>query len=522
MGLSDGTEENKKFDRLYICFKALKEGFLSGCRPIIGVDGCHLKGPHGGILLTAVGIDPNNCLYPIAYAVVGSETKQSWEWFLMLLKEDLHILRNDIYTFISDKQKGLLPAFENIFPGADNRFCVRHLHGNMKTAGWKGLAYKRALWAAARATTVHEFDKCITEIGEMNVKCKEWLIEKPAAQWSRSHFNPWPKYDILLNNLCESFNSSILDAREKPILTMLEWIREYLMTKLQQNRDRATKKWDGKRICPKIKKLLDKNMDSASDCIPVKSNDWNYEISCYDGSRFTVDLRAHTCSCRRDFVHSCYFVQTYLKVYEPAMMPMNSKEMWVKTGYIPPLPPSFGKKRGQPKKTRKPSAGEDGEDGKKMNKEKKKETKMKRQGWKVHCKFCGALGHNKKGCQWRKFAEEFPPDEEQQRSQPQVPDEVTQGDDVPVQEVDTQSQLIEQTVAATKPKLTARKRTGTKNKGIIITEPSRASPRKTTIAKSKNSAPRYPTTSGPQQFMNMPPSSKAKKSSKGGKITPSG
>ncbi|KAL0355333.1 UNVERIFIED_CONTAM: hypothetical protein Sradi_3980200 [Sesamum radiatum] len=201
MGLSDGTGETKKFDRFYICFKALKEGFLSGCRPIIGVDGCHLKGPHGGILLTAVEIDPNNCLYPIAYAVVGSETKQSWEWFLMLLKEDLHIPRNDIYTFISDKQKGLLPAFENIFPGADDRFCVRHLHGNMKTAGWKGLAYKRALWAAARATTVHEFDKCMTEIGEMDVKCKEWLIEKPAAQWSRSHFNPWPKCDILLNNL---------------------------------------------------------------------------------------------------------------------------------------------------------------------------------------------------------------------------------------------------------------------------------------------------------------------------------
>ncbi|KAL0358152.1 UNVERIFIED_CONTAM: hypothetical protein Scaly_1500900 [Sesamum calycinum] len=152
MELSDGTEENKKFDRIWVMFQA--------------------------------------------YAVVGSETKQSWEWFFMLLKEDLHILRNDIYTFISDKQKGLLPAFENIFPGVDNRFCIKRLHRNMKTTGWKGLAYKRALWAVARATTVHEFDKYITEIGEMDVKCKEWLIEKP-------------------------------------ILTMSQWIREYLMTKLQ-------------------------------------------------------------------------------------------------------------------------------------------------------------------------------------------------------------------------------------------------------------------------------------------------
>ncbi|KAK4394427.1 hypothetical protein Sango_1597000 [Sesamum angolense] len=36
-----------------------------------GVDGCHLKGPYGGVLLTVVSIDPNNNLYPLAYAVVS-------------------------------------------------------------------------------------------------------------------------------------------------------------------------------------------------------------------------------------------------------------------------------------------------------------------------------------------------------------------------------------------------------------------------------------------------------------------
>ncbi|KAL0436358.1 UNVERIFIED_CONTAM: hypothetical protein Sradi_0343700 [Sesamum radiatum] len=108
-------------------------------------------------------------------------------------------------------------------------------------------------------------------------------------------------------------------------------------------------------------------MEKAADCIPIKSNDWNYEISCYDGSRYTVDLRTHICSCRRwelcgipckhgmsaicaqmldpdDFVNSSYHVNTYYKVYEPAMMPMNSNRLWEKTGYIPPLPPHFGEK----------------------------------------------------------------------------------------------------------------------------------------------------------------------------------
>ncbi|KAL0435862.1 UNVERIFIED_CONTAM: hypothetical protein Sradi_0294100 [Sesamum radiatum] len=52
-----------RFNRLYVCFNALKQGFASGCRPIIGVDGCHLKGPYGGVLLTAVGIDPISNIY---------------------------------------------------------------------------------------------------------------------------------------------------------------------------------------------------------------------------------------------------------------------------------------------------------------------------------------------------------------------------------------------------------------------------------------------------------------------------
>ncbi|KAL0349650.1 UNVERIFIED_CONTAM: hypothetical protein Sradi_4114200 [Sesamum radiatum] len=91
----------------------------------------------------------------------------------------------------------------------------------------------------------------------------------------------------------------ILEARKKPILTMLEWIREYLMVKMQQNRDRATKRWGDKKICPKIKKIGDKNVDKAADCIPIKANDWNYEISCYDGARYTVNLVTHACSCRK-------------------------------------------------------------------------------------------------------------------------------------------------------------------------------------------------------------------------------
>ena len=55
------------------------------------MDGCHIKAKFGGQLLTAVGTDPNDCIYPIAIAVVEVELLATWKWFLQTLKEDLGI-----------------------------------------------------------------------------------------------------------------------------------------------------------------------------------------------------------------------------------------------------------------------------------------------------------------------------------------------------------------------------------------------------------------------------------------------
>lgn len=79
--------------------------FLEGGMPIIGLDGCFLKGVCKGQLLCAIGRDGNNQMYPIAWAVVQLETKASWGWFLTCLKHDLALGDGDKYTIISDMQK---------------------------------------------------------------------------------------------------------------------------------------------------------------------------------------------------------------------------------------------------------------------------------------------------------------------------------------------------------------------------------------------------------------------------------
>ncbi|KAL4355844.1 hypothetical protein AHAS_Ahas09G0027300 [Arachis hypogaea] len=66
-----------RFMRMYMCLNSVKQGFLNSCRPIIGVDGCHLKGDHGQQLLVAVGKDPNDNYFPIVVAAVEAETRDS-------------------------------------------------------------------------------------------------------------------------------------------------------------------------------------------------------------------------------------------------------------------------------------------------------------------------------------------------------------------------------------------------------------------------------------------------------------
>ena len=40
-------------------------GFVNGCRPLVRLDGCFLKGKFGGVCLAACALDGNNGMFPI-------------------------------------------------------------------------------------------------------------------------------------------------------------------------------------------------------------------------------------------------------------------------------------------------------------------------------------------------------------------------------------------------------------------------------------------------------------------------
>nr|KAJ0201834.1 hypothetical protein LSAT_V11C600317580 [Lactuca sativa] len=155
-----------------------------------GLYGCFLKGSLLGKILIVVGIDSNNGIYLIAYT-----------WFLEYLGDDLDLDASCNFTFVSDRQKGLIPSIEKVYPNEEHRWCLRYIDENMKLQ-WRGEEVKDHLWTCATRTNLSHFERAMKELAHSY---------------------------CLLNNMCEVFISKLEHGMGKPIITYLEYIRVYLM-----------------------------------------------------------------------------------------------------------------------------------------------------------------------------------------------------------------------------------------------------------------------------------------------------
>ncbi|XP_021730019.1 uncharacterized protein LOC110696989 [Chenopodium quinoa] len=283
----DGLEqiEPPLFLRMFIRLAPLRKGCLSSCRPLIGVDGCHLKGPYPSQILVAVGKDGNNNIYPIAWATAEIKNTETWVWFLESLMKALRDEDQGLgYTFISNRQKGLVEALHQVVPYADTRFCVRHIWANFKLQ-FSGSTFKELFWSEARAT--FDFEVVMESIRFLSKEAFEYLSDIPAKHWSRHAFSTHPKSNMLLNNICETFNAVMKEAKDKPILTQMEWLRRYVM---KRNND----KWDAyqkmeRKVVPYVKKLFQKIEPAARHCIVQLSRGDSYEVE-HNFDLVTVDL----------------------------------------------------------------------------------------------------------------------------------------------------------------------------------------------------------------------------------------
>ncbi|XP_065638809.1 uncharacterized protein LOC136071437 [Quercus suber] len=363
-----------KFKRMYVRFNAQKVGFLGGCRPFIGLDGCHIKHKFGGQILSATAKDANDNIFPVAMVVVELETRESWIEFLEIFADDIERPEELQLVFISDRQKGHIPAIETLFPTVEHRYCVKHIYNNFKV-DHKGLELKDALWRCAAATTVREFERCMQYIKDLDEKAYEYLANIAPTQWTRSHFTTRALTDCLVNNLSESFNAMILKSRDKPILAMLEQIRVRLITRLYTKRE-GIQKYAGK-LCPSIQDRLEKLKVENKPFSATLADSFLYEVG-------TIYTNIET---PEDYTHPCYFKETYMEIYKEVLPPMPGQLEWAETGQPIPLAPHIYKPPGRPPKQRKRASDEP-----------RNPYKASRLNRPIRCGKCKKEGHNSRGC----------------------------------------------------------------------------------------------------------------------------
>ena len=90
------------------------------------------------------------------------------------------------------------------------------------------------------------------------------LLHYERKTWCKTYFKEHAKSDIVENNMCETFNSWILAARHKSIITMLEEIRHKIMDRNVEMR-KFVDTWISE-ISPMASLVLEENKDYAKDC----------------------------------------------------------------------------------------------------------------------------------------------------------------------------------------------------------------------------------------------------------------
>ncbi|KAK8716525.1 hypothetical protein V6N13_043832 [Hibiscus sabdariffa] len=233
------------FFRIYVCFQALKQGWKGGC---------------------------NNQMFPIAWAVVEVECASSWRWFLKKLFTDLEHPTGEGITLMSDQQKGLVKVLVEDYPDTAYRMCARHL-----------------------STYIEEFDENLQKLEKLGPTSTEDLLQNLVQHWAKTYFSTTSTCDVVDYNMAEAFNAWILDARCKPIISLLEDSRVMVMSRLHVKRT-WTSKWRTN-ISPKALEKLEHNMEQSTHCRLVWNGDGGFEVQ-HGEDQHIVDMKQLKCTCR--------------------------------------------------------------------------------------------------------------------------------------------------------------------------------------------------------------------------------
>ncbi|KAK4838645.1 hypothetical protein QYF36_015314 [Acer negundo] len=180
----DVIADMKTMYGIQIMYRSSIRGFRRCIRPVIAVDGTHLKGRFGGTMFVATAQDGNEQVYPIAFGYGDSENNLSWEWFLECLRGALGNI--DDLVFISDRHPSIEAGISKVFPYATHTICCWHFGENMKKR-FHRKDVADIMNDAARSYSELKYNRHMEELRKLHKAAFDYAIAAGPHKWSRVH-----------------------------------------------------------------------------------------------------------------------------------------------------------------------------------------------------------------------------------------------------------------------------------------------------------------------------------------------
>ncbi|XP_019257745.1 PREDICTED: uncharacterized protein LOC109235958 [Nicotiana attenuata] len=193
-------------------------------RPIMVVDGCFLKAAYKGTILTASTQDGAGKILPLAYAIVDSENNKFWGWFFVQIKGTFGVREGT--CIVSDRNESIFNATKVVYPEVPHCICMFHLWQNVKCTFKKHHKQLKDIFFA-RAYTIEKFDYHMTEMCKIDPRVQPYLFEIGYERWSRA-YSKVKRSMVMTSNITESINAANKDARELPVMRLLEYMTNFL------------------------------------------------------------------------------------------------------------------------------------------------------------------------------------------------------------------------------------------------------------------------------------------------------
>ena len=125
-------------------------------------------------------------------------------------------------VFVTDQHKGIENALKVVYPNNYHDLCMYHISQNLKA---KKFASNDMIlppfYLAAKTYFPNKFDHYMADLGSISIRSVEYLQEIDGERWARSKF-PMTRYNILITNITKCMNAILKDARELPIIPLLD------------------------------------------------------------------------------------------------------------------------------------------------------------------------------------------------------------------------------------------------------------------------------------------------------------